>query len=80
MKSKTFKDLNVGDNIYLFSDLHVVKFKINGIDESGSQVNFVYDSFPWNYISVPKSEMMNTMYEYVFSDINAIFNYLNNNL
>lgn len=80
MKSKTFKDLNVGDYIYLYRDLYVAKFKIIRIVESGLIVQFFYGSFSWDHITVPKSEMMNDMYEEVFSDINAIFKDLNNNL
>lgn len=81
MKSKTFKDLNVGDDIYLYRDLYVAKFKIIRIDEFEDLiVRFFYGSFSWDCITIPKSEMMNCRYDEVFSDINAIFKDLNNNL
>lgn len=82
MKSKTFNDLNIGDYIYLYRDLYVAKFKIINIDKSEDLiVKFFYGLHSWNRITVSKSEMMNDRCDdEVFSDINAIFKDLNNNL
>lgn len=82
MKSKTFEDLNVGDNLYYIRGFiqECIKLKIIDIIDLEYVVRFKYHYGGYSYIDISKNMLQDAKVGNIYADVNEILNYLNNNL
>lgn len=77
---KTFRDLKIGDYIYVVYDSgqKCIKRKIIDIVDNRMYVNFVYnDEFPWECISIPECHLRQNEWGNIFADTTKILEYVN---
>ena len=75
---KAFKDLKVGDNIYLYYpyDNKCVKLKITDIVTEYDRIRFYYGEFSFDYISLLPEELeLNNTYS-IFADIDSLLKHI----
>ncbi len=77
---KAFKDLKVGDNIYVcyLDNNKCVKLKITDIVTEYNRIRFYYGKFSSDYITIlPKELELNNIYG-IFADVNSLLKYIEN--
>ena len=82
MEYKSFKDIKIGDYLYgcnMYTN-KIYHYKVTEIIKDETATRFYFIQLEWDYIRIPLeglewSKTSNNM----FSDINSLFNYINEN-
>lgn len=83
MKYKTFKDLGIGDCLYVCNKRinKIYRLQVTDIIKDEILARFYFSELPWDYISVPLEDFERSKADTdVFADINLLFNYINENV
>lgn len=75
---KAFKDLKVGDNIYMYYpyDNKCVKLKITDIITEYGLIKFYYGKFSFDYFSISSEELGLNSTHCIFTDIDSLLKYI----
>lgn len=80
MEYKSFKDIGIGDYLYSCNKNinKIYRFPVTNIIKDEFTVRFYFSEFPWDYISIRLEDLeWSKTSNNIFSDINLLFNYIN---
>ena len=82
MEYKSFKDIGIGDCLY-GCNMYINKIyclQVTNIIKDETIARFYFSELPWDYISIPLEGLeWSKTSNNIFSDINSLFNYINEN-
>lgn len=79
MEYKAFKDIEIGDCLYRCNKNinKIYRFQVTKIIKDEFAIMFYFSEFSWDYLSIPLEDLERSESNHTFTNINLLFNYIN---